>query len=79
MTTTNQPLPPTPIAEGDGETFWLIGGEVYRAPAGAEIDTFGHPMGKRWECSHAHWLRFRELFSWAKDLAAAAPENIAQA
>lgn len=71
MTTTSQQQPPTPIAEGDGTTFWLIAGEVYRAPTGAGLDTFGHPMGKRWECNHAHWKRFREVYSWAEDLPAA--------
>ena len=71
MTTTNQLEPPSPIAQGEGTTFWLIAGEVYRAQASAALDTFGHPMGKRWECSHAQWMRFREVYSWAEDLPSA--------
>ena len=56
-------------AEGEGWTFWLIDGEVWRAATGASLDTFGHPMGKRWECSEGHWTRFRTVFAWAADIA----------
>lgn len=62
------PRAPRPIAEGEGWTFWRIGSEVYRAPTGAALDTFGHPMGKRWECSRAQWDAFRAVFSWAVDV-----------
>jgi len=69
--TTNEHQPPTPIAEGQGWTFWLVGGAVYRAPTGAALDTAGLPLGKRWECDRAQWLRFRDsVFAWAEDLAA---------
>jgi len=46
--------------------FWKIGNEVYRSRP-SELDVFGCPMSKRWECSYAHWLVYRDLFSWAKD------------
>jgi hypothetical protein len=48
-------------------SFWLIGTEVYRAPTGAEFDTFGIPQGVRWECEFALWNRFRALFDFAKE------------
>lgn len=58
------------LAEGEGLAFWQVGGEVYRAPANATMDR-GAPMGARWECSVAQWLRFREsVFAWAADVAA---------
>ena len=73
------------IAAGEGWDFWHIGRDVYRAPTGAALDTFGHPMGKRWESSREHWDRYRgyagtqRLFHWAEDvddpLAKAAVQN----
>lgn len=65
------------IASGEGCDFWLIGGEVYRAPVGAGMDTLGMPLGKRWECSHAHWLTYRNgVYAWAADVpVASAPAN----
>lgn len=49
--------------------FWAIGSEVYRAPLGIGLDTYGCPMGKRWECSVEHWQRYRAVYSWAEDVA----------
>tara|TARA_R110000868_G_scaffold79604_12_gene226410 strand:+ start:405 stop:1310 length:906 start_codon:yes stop_codon:yes gene_type:complete len=48
--------------------FWQIGDEVYRATRGAGLDSWGAPMGKRWECSFAHWQRYRVVYNWAVDL-----------
>lgn len=58
----------TMIAAGEGWTFWAIGSEVYRAAEGAGLDTSGHPMGKRWECSVDNWKQFRDVFAWAADV-----------
>lgn len=60
--------PPRIIAVGEGWAFWRIrGDDVYRAPVGAELDTWGHPMGKRWECGYSHWLHYRAVYDWAVD------------
>ena len=57
------------IATADSCDFWQINGEVYRAPKGTGLDTVGHPMGKRWECSRGHWDLYRtSAFSWAIDV-----------
>lgn len=56
------------IATGEGWSFWLLGAEVYRARAGVGLDVWGAPMDRRWECSHAYWLRFRAVFGWAVDI-----------
>ena len=64
-----------PIAQGEGWTFWQIGTEVYRAATGAELDTYGHPQAKRWECGIAHWLHFRTVFAWAADLPTTAVQS----
>lgn len=37
---------------------YLIGVDVYIGPRNAPLDTAGHPMGTRWESSHAHWTRY---------------------
>lgn len=56
------------VSTEHGIAFWQIGSDVFRAPLGAALDTVGHPMGKRWEASIAHWQRFRSsVFGWAKD------------
>lgn len=44
-----------------GKEAWLIGSEVYIAPKGSGLDTFGHPMGKRWESSLQHWRQFSAM------------------
>lgn len=55
------------IASGEGWDFWLIGGDVYRARSGEQLDVYGNPQAKRWECSLAHWNRYKNsVFSWAK-------------
>jgi hypothetical protein len=51
-----------------GVSFWTIGEEVYRVQPGSPKDANGLPMDRRWECSVAHWNRFREVFSWAADV-----------
>ncbi len=56
------------IAQGNGIDFWLIGTDVYRSRTGAVKDIYGFPQDKRWECTHSHWERYRDLFSWAKDV-----------
>lgn len=59
---------PKRIASGEGFDFWLIGNDVYRAPTGSILDIYGAPQAKRWECTYPHWQRFREVFSWAKEV-----------
>lgn len=59
------------MARGAGWSFWMVGGEVYRATTGSDMDTYGHPMGKRWECSVTHWERYRAVYSWAQDVGGA--------
>lgn len=56
------------VSEKHGVEFWRIGEDVYRAPIGSGVDVYGHPNGKRWEASLAHWLRFRAVFAWAEDV-----------
>ena len=58
----------TRIASGQGVDFWKVGDEVYRASTGAGLDIYGVPNGARWESSYAHWLRYRAVHSWAKDV-----------
>ena len=48
--------------------FWKIGDEVYRAKTGVGLDIYGAPMAKRWESSYKHWLRYRKVYDWAKDV-----------
>ena len=48
--------------------FWRINGDVYRAPRNAGKDSWGLPMGKRWECSLDHWNRYRQVYAWAVDV-----------
>jgi hypothetical protein len=58
------------LARGEGQSFWLVGTEVYRAPTGAEMDTWNLPMGRRWERSVLHWTRFRAVvYDWALNVA----------
>lgn len=57
------------LATSDNTGFWLIGTEVYRAPVDAQMDVYGHPDGKRWECSMRQWNIFRHtVFGYAKDV-----------
>ena len=58
----------TRIASGQGVDFWKVGDEVYRASTGAGLDIYGVPNGARWESSYKHWLRYRAVHSWAKDV-----------
>ena len=56
------------IASADECDFWKIGKEIFRVKIPYELDTWGLPMGRRWECSEAHWIIFRHtVFSWARD------------
>ena len=60
-------MSPAAVRLGTSEAFdfFDIEGQVYRAPKGAGVDTAGLPMGKRWECSRAHWERYRvSVFAW---------------
>ena len=54
--------------ECDDIGFWQAGDDVYRAPVDAKLDTYRLPMGRRWECSIAHWQRFRSVFAWTVDV-----------
>jgi hypothetical protein len=57
------------LAVGGGSAFWLSPtGEVFRASEEAGLDTTQAPMGKRWECSYTHWLRYRTVYGWAVDV-----------
>ena len=58
----------TRIASGRGVDFWKVGDEVYRASTGAGLDIYGVPNGARWESSYTHWLRYRAVHGWAKDV-----------
>ena len=58
----------TRIASGQGVDFWKVGDEVYRASTGAGLDIYGVPNGARWESSYTHWLRYRKVHAWAKDV-----------
>ena len=58
----------TRIASGQGVDFWKVGDEVYRASTGAGLDIYGVPNGARWESSYTHWLRYRAVHGWAKDV-----------
>ena len=58
------------VAVGCGTEFWLCGVEVYRVLTDGRptnLDTDGLPMGRRWECASDHWMRYRDVFSWAQD------------
>jgi len=59
---------PIRIASSGKIDFWKIGDEVYRATTGAGFDIYGVPNGSRWESSYKHWLRYRKVYSWAKDV-----------
>lgn len=52
----------------DGTTFWKIGSEIYRVQPNSPLDVDGLPMARRWECSHRHWIHFREVYSWARPI-----------
>lgn len=67
------------IAPDSNIAFWRIGEDVYRAPMNAGLDTAGMPMGKRWECSFAHWQHYRGVFNWARDVNEAANDTFAGA
>ena len=57
------------IATNDkGIDFWNINGHVYRASTNSPKDIWGLPQDKRWECTIAHWERYRDVFSWARDI-----------
>lgn len=57
------------IAMAENCAFWQVDDQVYRVPKSAALDVHGRPMGMRWECSVAHWARYRDtVFSWAKDV-----------
>jgi len=58
----------TRIASGQGVDFWKVGDEVYRASTGVGLDIYGVPNGARWESSYKHWLRYRKVHAWAKDV-----------
>lgn len=47
------------VSDDGRVAFWVIGDQVYRAPANIHLDNNGHPAVKRWECSLNHWNRFR--------------------
>lgn len=60
-----------PIATTDSVSYWQIGNDVFRAPfpwgvaamLESNYDVYGHPLGKRWECTRSHWNRFRTIYS----------------
>lgn len=58
----------TVLAKNAQVAFIQIGSEVYRTQVSdlSTLDIYGHPCAKRWECSRAHWDRFRENYSWVK-------------
>lgn len=61
------------IAGNDSVSYWLIGSDVHRVNSRASdvhFDSWGVPMGSRWECSHDHWLRFRACFDFVADIPA---------
>lgn len=71
-----------PLATAETCSFWRIGDNVYRVNEpwsvhfleASAFDSYGHPLGKRWECSFEHWKRCRNaLFAWAKDISQPIP------
>jgi hypothetical protein len=56
------------IAAADLFELWQIGDQVYRVKNPEEKDACGIPSDRRWECSLAHWDRFRAVFSFARTL-----------
>jgi len=64
------------IATSEFWEFWQIGTEVDRCRKNEGLlDTWG-PMGKRWECSIAHWERYRDVFGWATDVPGKEEKNV---
>lgn len=55
----------------DGQVaFWAAGDDVFRVTGTCPgLDTYGLPMGRRWECSASHWELAREsVYGWAADV-----------
>jgi len=52
-----------PLAIGNGFEYWEQAGEVYRTPIGNRgyANKNGVPSNARWECSKAHFDRFRDV------------------
>lgn len=51
------------LATAGEVSYWLHGGEVYRLHEyeTPRFDTYGLPMGARWECSKAHWDQWKDV------------------
>lgn len=59
----------TLIAQAGETRFWRAGEDVYRTSGTVPgMDTYGLPMGRRWECSAEQWTRFRNVYAWAEDV-----------
>ena len=56
------------IATNGQIDFWNINGNVYRASSNSVMDIWNLPPDRRWECTIAHWERYREVYSWVKDI-----------
>lgn len=47
--------------DGGLVSYWLVADQVYRLNEYEPVafDTYGLPLGARWECSKAHFDRYR--------------------
>jgi hypothetical protein len=59
---------PAILASAETCEFWKIGDDVYRSPVNSIKDVWNCPASIRWECSYSHWLKYREVYSWATDV-----------
>lgn len=48
---------------GNGKEFRDVGGQVFRVPVGENLLDLctGLPVGSRWECTRAHFDRFKHV------------------
>jgi hypothetical protein len=57
------------IACNDEIDFWYIEGNIYRSKNNAVLDIYGYPQDRRWECSHKHWMIYKDtVFSWVSQV-----------
>jgi len=47
------------LATNGTQGLFAIGQDVYRSALPVQLDIYGEPMGKRWECSLDQYHRYR--------------------
>ena len=59
-----------PVDDMPEVTFWSDGVDIWRVTGPfVGLDTYGLPMGRRWECAATQWPRVRGvLYAWAADV-----------